>query len=136
MSSGIDQAEAKRLVEASTGVTAYTAPTTPVKAALTTTQGSDAAAGTEVANAGGSSYARQTLGAGTATMDASGAVNANTGVLSFTNMPATTTTGVEHRDSSTAPGRRGFWGDLAAAKTTALGDTLSFAVGALTARIG
>lgn len=136
MATGIDKNEAKRLLDASMGVVAMIAPTTPMKIALNTATSSDDAAGTEVVNAGGSAYARQDVVVPAGTADSTGAVtNNSSAIVAFTNMPAATVTNANEYDSAGTP-RRTFWGDLASAKTTALGDTLSFAIGALTFRIG
>jgi len=124
MASGIATAEIDRFINASLNGTAYTLPTTPMKLALNTTSSTDSAAGTEVT---GGSYARQTIAFGTS----AGSGVSNTGTVTFTNMPATTTTNVNIYDSNGTP-RRGWWGDLTANKTTASGDTLSFAVSAIT----
>lgn len=123
MAGGMDKAEAKRLLDASNGVTAYTAPTTPINLALYTVIGTDNATGTEVT---GGSYARQGLGPVAATAGASGATSDNASIVAYTNMPAVTTVAVETFDSAGTP-RRQMWGALAANKTTNLGDTLSFA---------
>lgn len=124
MSGGLVQAEANRLLDASLRGVAYTLPTTPMKNALLTATGSATAAGTEVT---GGSYARQTITMGTAA--AAGSV-ANTASVDVTNMPAATVTGVDVYDSNGAP-RRAWWGPLGTNRTTVLGDTLSFAIGAL-----
>jgi hypothetical protein len=120
----IVQAESNRLLDASLGTAAFVAPTTPMKLALDTVNGTATAAGTEVV---GGSYARQTV----AFTAASAGATANTALISFTNMPAATVTGVEVFDSAGSP-RRVWFGALTAAKTTASGDTLSFAVSAIT----
>jgi hypothetical protein len=120
----IVQAESNRLLDASLGTAAFVAPTTPMKLALDTVNGTATAAGTEVT---GGSYARQTV----AFTAASAGATANTALISFTNMPAATVTGVEVFDSAGSP-RRVWFGALTASKTTASGDTLSFAVSAIT----
>jgi hypothetical protein len=120
--------EANHLIDASLGTTVYTNPTGPVQLALVTVAGSNTAAGTEVANAGGSSYARQTI----AFNGASAGSATNSGTLNFTNMPATTTVGVEIWDSTSGTKIRRWFGALTASKTTSLGDTLSFAAGSIT----
>ncbi len=128
----LSQAEATRLVDASLGKVAYVAPTTPMMLALTTTIGTASVAGTEVANAGGSTYARQSLTAATPAGSTNGVITSNA-VIAFTNMPDTTAASVkavEVFDSAGTP-RRAWWGQLTTARTTALGDTLSFASGAL-----
>ena len=119
MANNLVTAEADRLTNAMLNGTAYTLPTTPMKLSLATTASSASAAGTEVV---GGSYARQTIAFGTS----AGTGVANTGVVSFTNMPAATTTHVNVYDDNGTP-RRALWGQLTAPKTTASGDTLSFA---------
>lgn len=116
--------EASRLLDASLGTAAYTAPTAPMKLALETATGTNAAAGTEVV---GGSYARQNITFGAA---ASG-VASNSNAITFTAMPAATVTGLEIYDSAGSP-RRAWVGALTASKTVAAGDSLSFAVGSIT----
>lgn len=128
--SNLVQTEANHLLDASLGTTAYSNPTAPVKLALMSANGTNSTAGTEVANAGGSTYSRQT----TAFSAASAGATSNSGIINFANMPAITTTGVELWDSAGTPIRRWF-GALSANKTTALGDTLSFAIGSITATL-
>ncbi|MEV8610311.1 hypothetical protein AB0383_20690 [Amycolatopsis sp. NPDC051373] len=125
MASGLVTTESDRLVNASLGVVAYTAPTTPMKLSIHSTTSSASAVGTE---ASGGSYARQSLAFTTAS---GGTGVSNTGVVSFTNMPAGTWLNANIWDSAGTP-RREWFGDLTASKTTASGDTLSFAVGAIT----
>lgn len=127
MANNLVLAESNRLLDASFGTTAYVAPTTPMKLALLTAAGSNTAAGTEVS---GGSYARQNLTMGAA---ASG-VASNTNSIAFTNMPAATINAVDIYDSAGTP-RRAWTGTLGAAKTTGAGDTLSFAVGAISASL-
>lgn len=93
-----------------------TAPTTPLKVALVTANGSDTAAGTEVV---GGSYARQNL---TVAAAASGATS-NSADLVWTNMPAVTVVGVEVWDSAGTPVRL-WYGPLTASRTVAAGDEL------------
>ena len=117
-------AEANRLLDASLGVATFTAPTGSMKLALATSASSASAAGTEVT---GGSYARQNITFGSASAGSS----ANTGAVTYTNMPAATVTHVDVYDSNGTP-RRAWYGALSASKTTALGDTLSFAISAIT----
>lgn len=124
MANNLVTAEADRLLNASLNGTAYTAPTTPMKLALATTASTASAAGTEVT---GGSYARQTI----AFTTSAGSGVSNSGAVTYTNMPAATTTHVDVYDSAGTP-RRGWFGALTASKTTASGDTLSFAIGAVT----
>jgi hypothetical protein len=88
---------------------------------LTTVNGSDSAAGTEVT---GGSYARATVVFTTA---ASGAT-ANNADLVFTNMPAATVVGVEVWENG---GVRLAYGTLSANKTTNSGDTFTITTGNL-----
>ena len=101
-----------------------TAPTTPLKAALVTANGSDTAAGTEVTGGG---YARQTVTVAAAVTGAT----SNSADLVFTNMPAATVTGVEIWDSAGTPVRI-WYGALAASRTVNAGDDFKLIAGALT----
>lgn len=112
--------------------TAYTKPVSPFALALVISSAlpTDTAAGTEVT---GGSYARQaiTFSGALSGVRASASTNGQT----FTLMPAATTGAVNIYDSTGSP-RRLAYGNLAANKTTDAGDTLSFAVGAITLTIG
>lgn len=119
--------EADRLLNASLGAATYTAPTTPMKLALATSASSASAAGTEVA---GGSYARQNIAFTTATSGA----NANSGVITFTAMPACTVTHVDIYDSNGTP-RRCWFGPLTASKVLGSGDSISFAVSSVSAAL-
>jgi hypothetical protein len=119
--------EANRLLDASLGVASYTAPTGSMKVALATSASSASAAGTEVT---GGSYARQNVTFGSS----SAGSTSNTGAVNFTAMPAATVTHVDLYDSNGTP-RRAWYGALTASKTTASGDTLSFAIAALVASL-
>jgi hypothetical protein len=100
-----------------------TAPTTPLKVALVTANGSDTAAGTEVT---GGSYARQNL---TVAAAVSGATSNSADVV-FTGMPAATVVGVEIWDSAGTPVRL-WYGPLAASRTVDAGDELRLTAGSL-----
>lgn len=115
----LDQAEASRLLRASLGIAAYTAPTTPMMIRAMSANGSASANGTQVV---GGSYTPQNLSTALGT-EANGAVN-NSGAISFTGMPAGTVVGVEVWDSTGSP-RRAMWGALSASKTLGAGDTLT-----------
>ncbi|NUP15371.1 MAG: hypothetical protein HOZ81_04565 [Streptomyces sp.] len=104
------------------GLTA-TAPTTPLKVALVTANGSDTAAGTEVT---GGSYARQNLAVGAASAGAT----SNSADLVFTGMPACTVVGIEIYDSAGTPVRL-WYGALAASRTVSAGDELRILAGEL-----
>lgn len=105
-----------------------TAPTGPLMVRLMTANGSDSAAGTEVVNAGGSTYAPVAVAFSAA---AGSGASANSADLVFTNMPATTTVGIEVWDSAGTP-FRWWWGAAAVSKVTNLGDTLRIVAGTLT----
>jgi hypothetical protein len=121
--SGLTAATANKVLDHVNSVSAFTAPTAPLKARLMTANGSASAAGTEVA---GGSYAPQTVVFGSA---ASGAA-ANNAAVTFTGMPPITVVGVEVWDTSSTP-QRLWWGPLSANKTLNSGDTFQFDTGAL-----
>lgn len=120
--------EATALLQSSVAGSAYTAPSPPIKLALitTTTPSTATAAGSEVSNSGGSTYARATIAFNSAT----GGSITNSGSISFTNMPACTVGGIELWDSAGTPVRRWF-GLLSTSKTLGAGDTISFAASAI-----
>ena len=128
------QVEATSMLNASFGRVTFPAPTTPMMLRLMSTNGSATAAGTEVANGGGSTYAAQSMASALANASA-GVLTTSGGAITFTNMPAITTAGIEVWDSTGTPVRKWF-GALTASKTTGLGDTLSFAASAITATLG
>ncbi|MEU1919342.1 hypothetical protein ABZ742_04115 [Streptomyces albogriseolus] len=103
---------------------ATTAPTTPLRVALVTANGSDTAAGTEVT---GGSYARKTL----TTAAAVNGATSNSADLVWTGMPAATVVGVEVWDSAGTPVRL-WYGPLAASRTVIAGDELRIPAGSLT----
>jgi hypothetical protein len=102
-------------------------PAATVYLALFTTATSDAGGGTEVT---GGSYARQA----TTFAAASGGACTNSGAVSFTGMPAATVTHAAIMDASTA-GNMLFHGALTASKTVGAGDTLTFAIGDISATL-
>ena len=104
--------------------TATTAPTTPLKVALVTANGSDTAAGTEVT---GGSYARKNL---TVAAAVNGATS-NSADLVWAGMPAATVVGVEVWDDAGTPVRL-WYGALAASRTVAAGDELRIPAASLT----
>jgi hypothetical protein len=106
------------------GVGTPTRPTTPLKVALVTANGTDTAAGTEVT---GGSYARQNL----AVAAAVGGATSNSADLVFTGMPAATVVGVEIWDSAGTPVRL-WYGPLTASRTVSAGDELVLSAGQLT----
>lgn len=130
MASGLDRAEANRLIGALLKGTAYTVPTAPLKLRLSTTNPTSTTTGTEPPNADGSSYApveiTNKLGA------ASNGLVSNDQAITFTNMPSTTTTAVEVWDGAPTTPRRLCFGELTQSKATSTGDSLTFAGAALT----
>lgn len=120
-----DPAEA-RILNWLTGNTT-TAPTMPNMVRLMTANGSDSAAGTEVVNAGGSTYSAQSAAFPSATGTTQ---TANSADIVFANMPACTIVGLEIWDSAGSPFRY-WWGAATASKAVNLGDTLRILAGAL-----
>lgn len=141
MPSGFDQGEATRLCNAMLGL-GYTAPVLPVKARLMTVMGTVSANGTEVVNAGGSTYAAQPFVAATSSpcpaSATNGAITNSAAAITYANMPDTSGAGgvkaVEYWDSSATPLRKQL-GTLAATKITALGDSITFATSQLAATV-
>lgn len=121
-----DTAEANRLLDAAFSTADYTGATTGSKLRLVTVIGTDAAAGTEVT---GGSY---TAGGQAMAMGAAASRScSNTGTVQFTGMPAVTVVGVDIYNSGGT--QRKAWGLLTTSRTTASGDTLSFAAGSVVA---
>ena len=112
--------------------------TAPIKIALLSSAGNQTTAGTQIS--GGSYVAISTGSTGgintsTNWAAASGASQATNAVLSQTNMPAVTVTSIELWDGHATTSKRTEFGNLTASKTTASGDTLSFASGAITSAL-
>lgn len=123
------QAEATALLNASFGKVAYTTASTPMMLRLMTANGSATSAGTQVT---GGTYTPQNLTTALGTA-AAGSIT-TTAIVNFTLMPAVTVVGVEVWDSAGSPVRKWF-GALTTSQTTNSGDTVSFAIGALTATL-
>lgn len=124
----IDQTECTNMLAASLGKASYVAAVTPIKGRLMTANGTATSNGTEVANAGGSTYTSQTVD--TALPAPSAGAVANTTAITWTLLPAAAIAGLELWDSSGTPKRKWF-GPLAATKTVSLGDSLTLSIGAL-----
>ena len=105
--------------------------TYPILVRLMATNGSATVLGTEVTTGGGYTAASTGIntGPGANWAAASAGSQATSAICSQTNMPATTTNGIELWDSSGTK-QRTEWGSMTA-KTTSAGDTLSFAIGAI-----
>lgn len=128
----LDQTRANQILEAIHGTTALTATTAPTRVRLMTAVGSATANGTELATSGG-----YTAGTGAPTVTWAAAATgsqASNAIVSVTNMPATTINGIEIWDSNGTPKRQEL-GNLTTPRTTASGDTLSFASGAITSAL-
>lgn len=106
-----------------------TAPTMPYMVRLMTANGSDSAAGTEVANSGGSTYAPQSAAWPAAV--GNGAPLGQSADVVFANMPTCTVVGVEIWDSAGSP-FRWWWGAAVAPVPVSLGTTLRILAGQLT----
>lgn len=122
----LDVGEATRLIEATMGLTAYPAPTTPMMMDLTTDVGTRTSPGTVVVGGG---YAPQEIAVNAVGVD--GATE-NSTTIDYPNMPDTTANDVQGVEISDSTGRRALFGALTTARTTLDGDTLSFAPGAVT----
>jgi hypothetical protein len=124
------QTEANNILAASSGQAAYVPVVPPVLVALVTALGTALAPGTEVANAGGSTYARQQI---TFAAPAGGSISSSN-ALTYANMPACTVVGVDEYDStpgtSNPPGPlRRWFGALSTTKSMNAGDTFSISIG-------
>jgi len=129
----LDQTRANEILTWMHGGAATTALTGPMHVRIYTAVGNATTAGTEVATGGGYTAA---AGAPTVTYAAAAAGSqATNAVVSITNYPRVeTVTAIEIWDSAGTP-KRVEWGALAASKTMAIGDTLSFASGAITSAL-
>lgn len=127
-----DQGYAKLVQDHVHGVTALTMPT-GLRVRFMTTVGSATANGTELATSGG-----YTSGTGAPTVafaastTATPSVSANSAAVTVTNMPAATINGIELWEGTPV---RMELGTLATARTAAAGDTLSFAVSAMSSTL-
>jgi hypothetical protein len=101
-----------------------TAPTLPLMVRLMTSNGSDAAAGTEVV---GGSYTPQSATFGAAP---SGGPAQNTNLIRFDNMPSVTVVGFEIWDSA-GTALRWHWAAFGSPVVVAAGEPAEFAIGAL-----
>jgi hypothetical protein len=106
-----------------------TAPTMPYMTRLMTANGSDSAAGTEVANSGGSTYSPQSVAFPAAV--GNGAPVGNLADVVFTNMPACTVVGAELWDSNGTP-FRWWWGAAVAPQVVNAGGVVRILAGTLT----
>jgi hypothetical protein len=128
----LSQARANQILDAIHAVTALTASVAPTHVRLMTAVGSATANGTELATSGG--YTAGTGAPSVTWTAASGGSTPSSAIVSVTNMPATTINGIEIWDSAGTPIRQEL-GSLTTPRTTASGDTLSFAAGAITSAL-
>lgn len=107
--------------------------TGPVKVRLMTANGTDNAAGTELATSGGYTAGGSaiTMGASTNNGASNGSQVTTTASVSWSNMPAATIVGIEVWDASATPQRLAY-GALSASKTTNSGDTFTLTAGQVT----
>jgi len=132
MPNNIVQVELQNLMNGWLGIAAYTAATGPMKLSLHTSASSSTSAGTEVSGGAGP-YAKQQI-TFSAPSAATPTVSSNTGAVTFAGMPACTVTDIGIWDNAGTI-RRAF-GALTGSKVVNAGDTLSFAIGAVTASLG
>lgn len=131
----LDQAEANKLLNASFLGAAFTTATGPMKLRLGTTTPTAAAAMTEVTGGSYPAGGITTGGTGGTVFPASGtngSITNSVASISYTNMPATTVTAVEVWDSGAV--LRKWWATITS-KTTASGDTITFATNSITASV-
>jgi hypothetical protein len=132
MAGGIDQTLATAILvnlspNSGTGTTVTI--TGPIKARLMTANGSDTAAGTELATSGGYTAGGSALSMGTAS---AGSVTNSGAATSWTSMPATTLTGVEQWTSDGTP-KRTFWAPWSGGNiSVASGNTFTISSSGLT----
>ena len=129
----LDQTRANEILTWMHGGAAPTALVGPIHVRIYTAVGNATTAGTEVATGGGYTAA---AGAPTVTYAAAASGSqATNAAVNITNYPrAETVTAIEIWDTTGTP-KRVEWGTLAASKTMASGDTLSFASGAITSAL-
>jgi hypothetical protein len=130
----LDRAQANSILGYLHKLTGTTAPRTltgPINMRLMSAIGTAAVNGTPISGSHGS--AGVSVGAWTNT--AASQSDANTAVVNFTSMPAATTDSIELWSSDGTPLRTEFGAITGGAKTTASGDTLSFAAGAVSSAL-
>lgn len=134
--SALTQTRAQNFLNAEFRGVAFTALAAGRRVRLTTANGNEATAGTEVVAGGGYTAGGNAVTFTAATSDTAPATYSGkvlNDALSFTNMPrAETIVGVEIIDGTTGAGTRAAWGALTASKAVGAGDTLSFPAGQLT----
>jgi hypothetical protein len=124
---GLTNATAAAYIDDSFGTSARVAPTTPMKLSVETVAGTTTAAGTEL---GSTTRPTITMGAATGTPP----VASNSAACNVTAGASGTVVAIAIYDSAGTPVRK-WWGPLAASRAVVNGDTLAFAIGAVTASI-
>lgn len=132
MAGGIDQTLANSLLDAlcpNSGAGSFPTITGPIKVRVMTANGSDTAAGTELGTSGGYTAG----GAAVSTWSAAGSGSkATSSAVSWTNMPSTTTPGMEEWTSDATP-KRTFWAPWSGGSITiGAGNTFTIASAGLT----
>lgn len=122
--SGWTNATAAAIQDDQFGVATRTAPTSPMKLSVETVAGTTGAAGTEL---GATTRPTITMGAATGTPP----VSANSAAVNVVAGASGTVVAVAIYDSAGTPIRKA-WGPLTASRTVVSGDTLAFAIGAVT----
>jgi hypothetical protein len=132
VASSLDAVRAAGVTDALNAVATLAAATSPMRLRQMTAQGSATAAGTELGTSagytGGTGAPSLTFGSASTTTGQA----ASTTAVTITNMPAATIVAAELYDSNATTQKRTAQGSLTASKTTSLGDTLSYAIGAVT----
>lgn len=127
MASGLTYATSAAYIDDSFGTTARTAPTTPMKLRLETVAGSATAAGTEMT---GTTFPTIVMGAATG----SPPVASNTPAVTVVSGQTTTVVAAAIWDTAGPPIRKWF-GPLTSSRAVVSGDSLVFAIAAVTASI-
>lgn len=125
--SGLTNATAAAVIDDQNGVTARTAPTTPMKLSVETAAGSTTAAGTEL---GSTTRPTITMGASSGTPP----VGSNSSACTVVAGAGGTVVAAAIYDSAGTPVRK-WWGALTTSRTVVTGDSLAFAVGAVTTSV-
>jgi hypothetical protein len=125
--SGLTNARAAAYIDDSFGTSTRTAPTTPMKLSVETVAGTTSAAGTEL---GSTTRPTITMGAATGTPP----VASNSASVTVVAGASGTVVAQAIYDSAGTP-VRAWWGPLTSSRTVVAGDSLLFAIGAITASI-
>lgn len=120
--SGLTTATWNAVIDDQVGTAARTAPTTPMKLRLYTVVGTATAAGTEATG-----YTAQTI----TFSAASGAATSNSAAITVPITASQTIVALEVWDSAGTPVRK-LWGALTTSRAVVSGDSLAFAIGAIT----